>query len=237
MNQKNFKSNITGTQKEDAPKSIIQQDRDKGLLSYKFEIMDDDNIYSISFRGKLADGETKKILEATQNCLYEKIADCIQTYLKQHNIAYSYFISNKMPLNHTKAMELAELLLNSDNCSSFDSYFGNADTYYLIADHQKWVAENCCQGCYFAVKKTFTEAESSCKYNIIGQTFRYNEVTDDENCYFAIRENRNNGSLYNIVVSDSGPVLPSFGCVDIMSVLLSIDNIQTSEQVIEIAVK
>ena len=38
MNQKNFKSNITGTQKEDAPKSIIQQDRDKGLLSYKFEI-------------------------------------------------------------------------------------------------------------------------------------------------------------------------------------------------------
>ena len=87
------------------------------------------------------------------------------------------------------------------------------------------------------MKKTFTEAESSCKYNIIGQTFRYNEVTDDENCYFAIRENRNNDSLYNIVVSDSGPVLPSFGCVDIMSVLLSIDNIQTSEQVIEIAVK
>ncbi len=237
MNQKNFKSNITGTQKEDAPKSIIQQDRDKGLLSYKFEIMDDDNIYSISFRGKLADGETKKILEATQNCLYEKIADCIQTYLKQHNIAYSYFISNKMPLNHTKAMELAELLLNSDNCSSFDSYFGNADTYYLIADHQKWVAENCCQGCYFAVKIAHPIDKGLYQYHIIGQTFNYDETTGDESGYFAIRTNRDYGYLDNIALSSGEPVLPPFGCVDIMSVLLSIDNIQTAEQIIEIAVK
>ena len=81
MNQKNFTSNITSTQKEDTPESTMQQDRDKGLLSYKFEIMDDDNIYSISFRGKLADEETKKMLESIQNCLYEKAAGCIQTYL------------------------------------------------------------------------------------------------------------------------------------------------------------
>ena len=236
MNQKNFNNNITGTQKEDAPKSIMQQDSNK-FLSYMFEIMEDDNICSVSFNGKLTDEETRKMLEPIQNCLYEKIPDAIQMYLEQNNLEYSNFISSKMPLNHSKAMELAKLLLNSDNCSGFDSYFRKADTYYLIADHQKWIAENCCQGCYFAVKKTLTESESSCKYNIIGQTFRYNEVTDDENCYFAIRENRNNDSLYNIVVSDSGPVLPSFGCVDIMSVLLSIDNIQTSEQVIEIAVK
>jgi len=236
MYQKKLNKNITVTQKEDVLESIMQHGRDS-FLSYRFEIMDDDNIYSISFREKLADGETKKILEATQNCLYEKTADCIQTYLEQHNIACSNFISSKIPLNHTKAMELAELLLNSDNCSGFDSYFWNTDIYYLIVDHQKWVAENCCHGCYFAVKKTLTESESSCKYNIIGQTFRYNEVTDNENYYFAIRESRNNGSLYNIVVSDSEPVLPSFGCIDMMGILLNIDSIQTVEQVKKIAIK
>ena len=236
MNQKKLKKNIADTQLEDTTESTMQQGRDC-FLSYRFEIMEDDNIYSVSFNGKLTDEETRKMLEPIQNCLYEKIPDAIQMYLEQNNLEYSNFISSKMPLNHSKAMELAELLLNSDNCSSFNSYFENADTYYLIVDHQKWVAENCCQGCYFAVKKTFTEAESSCKYNIIGQTFKYNETTGDENCYFAIRENRNNVSLYNIVVSDSGPVLLSFGCVDIMSVLLSIDNIQTAEQMIEIAVK
>lgn len=236
MNQKKLNKNIADTQLEDTTESTMQQGKDC-FLSYRFEVMEDDNIYSVSFNGKLTDEETRKMLESIQNCLYEKIPDAIQMYLEQNNLEYSNFISSKMPLNHSKAMELAELLLNSDNCSGFDSYFRKADTYYLIVDHQKWIAENCCQGCYFAVKKTLTESESSCKYNIIGQTFRYNETTDNENCYFAIRENKNNGSLYNIVVSDSEPVLPSFGCVDIMSVLLSIDNIQRTEQVIEIAVK
>ena len=236
MNQKNFNSNITSTQKENTPESTMQQGRDC-FLSYRFEIMEDDNIYSVSFNGKLTDEETRKMLEPIQNCLYEKIPDAIQTYLEQNNLAYSGFVSTKKPLEHSKVMELAGLLLHSDDCSDFDRYFGNADTYYLIVDHQKWVAENCCQGCYFAVKKTLTESESSCKYNIIGQTFRYNETTDDENCYFAIRENRNNGSLYNIALSSGEPVLPSFGCIDLPTLLLDIDNIQRTEQVIEFAVK
>lgn len=234
MNQKTFNKNISSTQATYAPEKTMHQNNG---LSYKFEIMDDKNIYSISFEGKLTEEETKEMLEAVQKCLYEKIPDAIQMYLEQHNIACSNFISSRIPLNHTKAMELAELLLNSDNCSGFDSYFWNTDIYYLIVDHQKWVAENCCHGCYFAVKKTLTESESSCKYNIIGQTFRYNEVTDDENCYIAIRESRNNGSLYNIVVSDSEPVLPSFGCVDMLGILLNIDSIQTVEQIEKIAVK
>lgn len=236
MYQKKLNKNITGTQKEDALESIMQQDRDK-FLSYRFEVMGNDNIYSVSFDGRLSENESKKLLAALRNCLYENMADCIQKHMEQHNIAYSDFISSKIQLEHSKVMELTELLLHSDNCSSFASYFGNADTCYVIADHQKWIAENCCQGCYFAVKKTLTESENSCKYNIIGQTFRCNETTDDENCYFAIRESRNNGSLYNIVVSDSEPVLPSFGCVDIMSVLLNIDNIQTAEQIKKIAIK
>lgn len=152
MNQKNLNKNITGIQVEDAPKSIIQQNRDRGLY-YRFELMEDDNIYSVSFNGKLTENEAKKLLVALRNCLYENIADCIQTYLEQHNLAYSDFISSKIPSEHNKIMELAGLLLHSDRCSGFESYFGNADTYYLIVDHQKWCAENCYHGCYFAVKK------------------------------------------------------------------------------------
>lgn len=236
MNQKNLNKNITGTQVDDAAESTMQQDKDK-FSSYKFEIMEDDNIYSISFRGKLADEETKKMLESIQNCLYEKTADCIQTYLEQNNIAYSGFVSSKMPLNHNKTMELAELLLHSDGCSGFDSYFGNTDTCYLIADHQQWTTENCCHGCYFAVKRTFSESENLYRHNIIGQTFNYNEINGDENGYFAIRESKDNEALYNIAVSASGPVLPAFGCIDILGILLNIDNIQAIEQIEKIAVK
>ena len=236
MNQKKLNKNIADTQLEDTTESTMQQDRDS-FLSYRFEIMEDDNIYSVSFNGKLTDEETRKMLEPIQNCLYEKIPDAIQMYLEQNNLAYSSFVSTKKPLEHSKVMELAGSLLYSGSNSSLDSYFGNADTYYLIVDHQKWVAENCCHGCYFAVKKTLTESESSCKYNIIGQTFRYNEVTDDENCYFAIRENKENELINNIALSSGEPVLPSFGCVDMMDILLNIDSIQTAEQVVKIALK
>lgn len=236
MNQKKLNRNITGTQVKDATESIMQQGRDS-FLSYRFEVMDDDNIYSVSFDGGLSENESKELLAALRTCLYENMANYIQTYLEQHNIAYSNFISSKMPLEHNKVMELAELLLHSDRCSAFDSYFENADIYYLIVDHQKWVAENCCQGCYFAVKKTLAESESSCKCNIIGQTFNYNEINGDENGHFTIRESRDNEALYNIAVSANEPVLPAFGCVDMLGILLNIDSIQTVEQIEKIAVK
>lgn len=236
MNQKIFNSNITSTQKEDTPESTMQQNRDR-VLSYKFEIMEDDNIYSVSFNGKLTENEAKKLLVALRNCLYENIADCIQTYLEQHNLAYSDFISSKIPSEHNKIMKLAELLLHSDECSDFSSYLGNDDTCYLIADYQKLIAENCCQGCNFVVKRTLSESESLYKYNIIGQIFSCNQDTGDEAGYFAIRKNKDDGLMDNIALLSGESVLPSSGCVDIISVLLNIDNIQTAEQVIEIAVK
>ena len=229
MDQKKFNKNITCTQMEDIAENTIQQKGSSNkFLSYKFEIMEDESIYSISFEGKLTQEETKKIMETVQNCLYEKIADGIHICLKQHNIAHSGFVSSKMPLEHSKIMELAELLLHSDFCSDFDAYFGNADICYLIADHQKWTAENYCQGCYFAVKRTLSESENLYKYNIIGQAFSYNETSGDENCYFAIRHSRDSGVLYNITASASEPVLPTFGSINIMKLLANIDNIQTA---------
>ena len=236
MNQKNFKNNITGTQKEDTPESTMQQGRNS-FLSYRFEIIEDDNIYSASFNGKLTDEETRKMLESIQNCLYEKIPDAIQMYLYQNNLAYSGFVSTKKPLEHSKVMELAGLLLYPGSNSSLDSYFRNADTCYVIADHQKWISENCCQGCYFAVKIAHPIDKWLYQYHIIGQTFNYDETTGDESGYFAIRTNRDDGYLDNIVISDSEPVLPSSGCIDMLGILLNIDSIQTVEQIEKIAVK
>lgn len=135
MNQKIFNKNIPSTQATYAPEKTMHQNSG---LSYKFEIMDDKNIYSISFDGKLTEEEIKQMLSAMRNCLYENTADAIQKYLEQNNLVYSGFASTKKPLEHTIAMKFAELLLDSGTCSSLDRHIGNTDIFYAIADHQKW---------------------------------------------------------------------------------------------------
>ena len=213
MNQKKFNNNIIGTQKEDTPESTMQQGRDC-FLSYRFEVMDDGNIYSISFRGKLADEETKKMLESIQNCLYEKAA-----------------------LSHSRTMKLAELFLHSETCINLDNYTSNADIYYAIIDHQQSDNKGNCEGCYIVVQKTPVLSKCQHKYSIIGQTFSCSETNSEEYGYFAIRESKENELINNIALSSGEPVLPSFGCIDLPILLLNIDNIQRIEQVIEIAVK
>lgn len=234
MNQKNLNKNITSTQLEDLPESIMQQDK---VLSYKFEIVDDENLYSISFDSKLTQEKTKEMMEAVQNCLYEKIADGIQMYLKQNNIEYSGFVFSKKPLEHNKIMELSECLLHAGTCGNFDNCFGNADIFYAIADYQKWVSEDCCHGCCYVAKRIHSKINGLYQYHIIGQTFNYNKVTGDEAGYFAIRRNRDSGFLDNIALASGEPVLPSFGCIDLVSLLLNIDGIQTEEQAVQFAVK
>jgi len=236
MYQKKLNKNITVTQKEDALESIMQHDRDS-FLSYRFEIMDDDNIYSISFRGKLADGETKKILETIQNCLYERISDAIHMYLEQHSIAYEDFIVSRKPLEHNSTMEHARMVLHSETCNNLDIHIGNSDIYYAIIDHQQSDNKGNYEGCYIIIQKIPALNKFQHKYNIIGQTFICNETNSDEYGYFAIRENKDNGLINNIALSSGEPVLPSFGCIDLSTLLLNIDNIQRTEQVIEIAVK
>lgn len=136
MNKKNSTKNTTGMKAANVLSGNRQQ-REERFLSCKFEMIDDENTYSVTFNAKLTEEETRKMLEAIQNNLYEKTADCIQTYLEQKNIVYFGFVSRKMPLGHNEAMKISGLFLQSDDCSSFDSYFGNADIGYLIADHQK----------------------------------------------------------------------------------------------------
>lgn len=234
MNQKTFNKNISSTQATYAPEKAMLQNRG---LSYRFEIMDDGNIYSISFNAGLTQEETKKILESVQNCLYEKTAGYIQKYLEQSNIAYTGFVASRKPLSHNRTMKLAEMFLHSETCISLDNYTSNADIYYAIIDHQQSDNKGNCEGCYIVVQKTPVLSKCQHKYSIIGQTFSYNETNSDEYNYFAIRESKENELINNIALSSGEPVLPSFGCIDLPTLLLNIDNIQTAEQVIEIAVK
>ena len=234
MNQKTLKKNISSTQATYAPEKAMLYNRG---LSYRFEIMDDGNIYSISFNAGLTQEETKKILESIQNCLYEKAAGCIQIYLEQNNIAYTGFVASRKPLSHSKAMKLTELFLHSENCISLDTHTSNADIYYAIIDHQQSDNKGKCEGCYIVVQKTPVLSKCQHKYSIIGQTFSCSETNSEEYGYFAIRESKENELINNIALSSGEPVLPSFGCIDLPILLLNIDNIQRIEQVIEIAVK
>ncbi len=234
MNQKTFNKNISSTQATYAPEKAMLQNRG---LSYRFEIMDDGNIYSISFNAGLTQEETKKILESVQNCLYEKTAGYIQKYLEQSNIAYTGFVASRKPLSHSRAMKLAEMFLHSETCISLDNYTSNADIYYAIIDHQQSDNKGNCEGCYIVVQKTPVLSKCQHKYSIIGQTSSCNETNSDEYGYFAIRVNKDNGLVNNITMSSGEPVLPSFGCIDLVSLLLNIDNMQTAEQVVKIALK
>lgn len=236
MNRKNSNKNITGTQVEDAPKSPIQQGRNK-FLSYRLEVIDDENIYSSSFKGNLTEEETQEMLESIQNCLYEKMADCIQMYLEQNSITYTNFVANRKPLEYNRAMELAELFLHSETCSSLNTHTSNADIYYAIIDHQQLDNKSNCEGCYIVTRKTPALNNCQHKYNIIGQIFSCNETNSDEYGYFAVRENKDNELVNNIVLSYGEPVLPTFGCVDLTALLLDIDNIRTIGQTKKAAVK
>ena len=134
-------------------------------------------------------------------------------------------------------MKLAELFLHSENCISLDTHTSNADIYYAIIDHQQSDNKGNCEGCYIVFQKTPVLSKCQHKYSIIGQTFSCNETNSDEYSYFAIRESKENELINNIALSSGEPVLPSFGCIDLPTLLLNIDNIQRTEQVIEIAVK
>lgn len=211
--------------------------QEKNLLTYLFEFGIDEMVYSISFQGKIPPAKVTKMLESTRNCLYEEMAKNIQSYLEQYHMDYSNFVAMETLLEHEKIMDLSNSLLHSATYSKVNEQIGEADVYYGIMDHLQRIHNNHCVGCYYIVKRTLSEQNGLHQYKIIGQAFTYNDSNNKEQSYFAIRANNGSRYLHNIDVIRGNPVIPTFGCVDMMGLLLDIDNIKTAMQVEKIARK
>lgn len=207
----------------------------KGLQTYKLEFGDDGKTYFITFEGRLSPEDIRGILEALHSRLYKDYAGIIRSYMEQRRLEYFHFETGELLLNHDTVMNRAEELLRSRSYESVGSPIGNVDNYYAVMDYQRQFDGGFCEGCYYAVRRTADRGIYY--YRIIGQTFFCDGCGDNPRGYFAIRANNKNRRLRSLDKSDKELVLPSFGCVDMMRVLMDIDKISASGQVKEAAVK
>ena len=208
-----------------------------GNQTYKLDFGSDEKLYSISFGGEIPLKESKKMLESIQNSLYQRMAENIQLYLNHHHLKYSDFVAKELPLNHETVMEYTNNLLHSDSCDIIDQHIGDADIYYGIMDCQQWNEHGCCEGCYSLVKRIISGHSASCLYKITAQKFNYYKSNDEEQSYFAIRTNDGSKNIHDIDAIRGNSVIPTFGCVDMMGLLLNIDNIRNAGQAERIAIK
>lgn len=207
----------------------------KKQQKYRFDFGTDDKLYAIIFNGKIPQAELKEMVSSLQNCLLEKMPEIILLYLKQHHLEYSNFNSIEIPLEKDRILGWAGYLLHSGTYEKVDGNLEDADVYYSVMDCQKNTSEGHCEGCYFAVQRTAWR-NGEFQHNAIAQTYFYNKKTCDEYGYFAIRKTRG-GILYTIDSLEGEPVLPTFGCVDIMALWADIENINSKEDALKIAVK
>jgi len=204
--------------------------------TYLIEFGSDEQVCSVSFRGKIPLEEVRKMLASAQNLLYKNIAEGILKYMDQNHLEYWDFAVKTMPLEHETVMKYADTLLHSGICNVIDSQIKEADIYLGIMDHQHRILDNFCEGCYYAVTGTPSE-QGTQQYKIIAQTFHYNESNGEELGSFAIRADDGNRNFHTIAAASGESVIPAFGCVDMMGILLKIDNIKTAEQAGKIAAK
>ena len=132
-------------------------------------------------------------------------------------------------------MNREERLLQSCAPEAFDARIISADNYYAVMDHQIRTPDGGCKGCYYAVQKSADGG--NCHYRIIGQTFTCKKSDDTVHGYFAVRAGGGSRKIKTLDAKTGEPVLPAFGCVDIMGILINIDNIRTSGQVKNFALK
>lgn len=203
--------------------------------SFRFELYSDGTLYSTVFEGNVSQADANRILQEIHSHLYKESSEVIRTYLKSHHISYSKLHSGEIFLEHEKIMTLADVLLHSDSPDTANGHIRDADNYYAVADHQKMTRENVCEGCYFAARKIPCSHSDMYAYRIIGQTFRDNCYGCNSSGYFAIRTAKSNQQFQNLDELSGRPVLPSFGCVDVIRLLMNIDIITTPGQAEEFA--
>lgn len=202
---------------------------------YRFDFGTDDKLFRTIFNAKIPQMELKGLISSLQNCLYGNMPDSIHLYLKQHHLEYSNFNSIELMLENHDVMEWAGYLLHSDTYKKVDENLENADIYYAVMDYQDATPDGDREGCYFTVQRTVC-GNGGFQHNAIVQTYFYNEGNCDENGHFVIRKSKD-GILNNIDSLKGEPALPTFGCVDLASLLPNIENFQTKEDVLKTAVK
>lgn len=196
--------------------------------TYRFDFLSDGKVCSVSFRGSLDDGEEKEILDVAGRCTYEKASGRIHEYLEQRCLKYSHFEYREFFLSHERVMEMVDDLLHSDGC------IGSEDFFYAIMDHQKHMPDGC-EGCYIAARRILSPG-GGYRYDIIGQTFRTKNPCMEEG-FFTIRRKDGERPFQNIAAVWGEPVLPAFGCMDLVSLVSNIGNISSAEQAAKIAVR
>lgn len=198
------------------------------MQTYSFIIISDEKKYLTTFRGNIPPTGIRNILKDLHSRLYEDSGSAIILHLNQYLYDYTDYHFETSRIDHTKIMALAENLLHSDTPDQIDNAIVGTDNCFLMLDHQKWLNDVTCEGCYFAVRRISSGPNNKAAYNIIGQTFTENKCDVDIKGYFAIRSNRNSTQLYDILV-DKRQIVPSFGCVDLIRLLQNIDHIKTAE--------
>lgn len=208
------------------------------MRTYRFDFGDDNKLYSGSFEGKLTDGDLRGILKSLHSQLYKDCPATILYYLEQHHLEYAHFETKVSLLSHEAIMKQAKILLKSRSCNCMDCITSGADIYYAVMDYQQW-NRLCCEGCCYVVQRTLDRTldsdNGSCR--IVGQTYTCDLCDNNLSGFFAIRSNDQNRNLHNIADLTGEPILPYFGCVDLIGLLMEIDNLHTVEQARTAAVK
>ncbi len=205
------------------------------VKTFFFEFGTDEGNYFVSFKGIIPEEEIKHILDAAHTQLYIKCAEAIHSYLDTRHLEYSDFTSGRTRLEHNIAMKAADSLLNDDACIFIDKQACDTNAYYAIMDYQSQNDNGCREGCYYAVSRTLTRQKCSYEYHIICQTFQYGEAGSNEHACFAIRRKEGGNYLRTLDQADGRPVLATFGCVDMLRLLVHIQSITTKQQAADLA--
>lgn len=207
--------------------------------TYCFAFGSDEKLYTVSFKGDFPGNAPDKILAVAGKTTYEKAGDAIHAYLEHNRLEYSDFKIKESFLKHHQIMEWADALLHSDASNIIDNRIGNADHYYAVMDHQKWIQQDRCEGYYLAIKRKISDKTYDRLYihNVIGQSFIYNEANDENISYFTIRKRDGLQPFHNLYISKGRPVLPTFGCVDLIELLRNIESVHNATQAKAVSIK
>lgn len=213
---------------------LTQHNHTAAEQTYRFEFGTDDKIYSISFKGSIPKPEIRRMMESVRSALFEKCGESIRLYLDSNHLCYSNFSAFEKDLKEGTTMEFAERLLRHSSCKVIDKWIKNTDVYFGVMDYLDWM-ENCSVGSYCVVARFPSAQNGQYQYHAISQTFKHAAFSHKELSHFAVRKDDGEHNLITLDKDDICPVLATFGCVDLLNLLINITDITTKQQAADLA--